>query len=191
MDIILASASPRRKDLLRLITTDFKVIPSKQDEIVSDIIASDIVISLSKQKAEEIAETVLTGVIIGADTIVSLGSEILGKPKNAEDAKRMLSLISGKEHSVFTGITIIKKQENSIVKKSFFEETRVIVNELSVLDIEKYLATGEPMDKAGAYGIQGKFSVFIKGIKGDYNNVVGLPVSRLYRELNALNINQK
>jgi MAF protein len=189
MDIILASASPRRKELLGLITTDFKIIPSKKDEIVSDTIASDIVISLSKQKAEEVAETILTGIIIGADTVVSLGNEILGKPKNADDAKRMLSLISGKEHSVFTGITIIKKQENSIVKKSFFEETKVIVSELSILEMEKYIGTGEPMDKAGAYGIQGKFSVFVKGIKGDYNNVVGLPVSRLYRELNTLNVN--
>ena len=187
--IILASGSPRRKEILSKICVNFEVIKSDVDELITKEEPNDIVIELSLQKACDIAEKIEEdALIIGSDTVVACGKRILGKPKNREDAYNMISMIEGKKHQVYTGVTLIrlKKAENgSILQESrtFSEGTDVSFYPLTKEEIRSYIATGEPMDKAGAYGIQGKAAVFVKEIKGDYNNVVGLPIARLYQEL--------
>ena len=122
-------------------------------------------------------------VILGADTVVTFENEILGKPRDEEDAKRMLELLSGNTHSVFTGVTMIIVREGRREIRSFFEETKVTMYPLKEEQILSYIRTGEPMDKAGAYAIQGKCAIYIKGIEGDYNNVVGLPLARIFQEM--------
>ena len=125
-------------------------------------------------------------VLLGADTLVCLGTEILGKPCDRADAARMLRLLSGQVHQVYTGVTLIEVcADGSLREKSFYEETNVHVCQMTKDEIASYVATGEPLDKAGAYGIQGTFSIYVSGIEGDYFNVVGLPVSRLYHEFAA------
>ncbi len=176
--LILASKSPRRQELLKFITTDFTVKSADADETLpKGITPSDAVVTLSKIKALPLKNS--NDIIIGADTVVSIDGEILGKPKNRQNAEDMLKRLSGKTHSVFTGITIIKGERET----SFYEETKVTFHHLTDEEIKKYIQTEEPMDKAGAYGIQGYGSLLVKKIDGDYFNVVGLPVSRLYREL--------
>lgn len=176
--LILASKSPRRQELLKFITTDFTVKSADADETLpKGITPSDAVVTLSKIKALPLKNS--NDIIIGADTVVSIDGEILGKPKNKQNAEDMLKRLSGKTHSVFTGITIIKGEKET----SFYEETKVTFHPLTDEEIKKYIQTEEPMDKAGAYGIQGYGSLLVKKIDGDYFNVVGLPVSRLYREL--------
>lgn len=176
--IILASGSPRRKELLGLITEDFCVRVSDADETLpKGIEPHDAVLQLSRIKAEAVNDGCHT--VIGADTVVALDGLILGKPTDEEHAYEMLCTLSGRTHSVFTGVTI----RSGTQCVSFYEETAVTFYELSPEEIRSYIATGEPMDKAGSYGIQGKGSLFVKGIQGDYFNVVGLPISRLYREL--------
>ena len=144
---------------------------------------------LSRQKAEDIAglhrgEPVI---VLGADTVVAADGKILGKPKNREDAVRMIKLLQGRSHQVYTGVTLVFCGENSSQNTSpvitFFEETEVCVFPMTDRQVEAYVDTKEPMDKAGAYGIQGKFAAYVKGIVGDYNNVVGLPVGRVCQEL--------
>lgn len=186
--IILASGSPRRKELLRMISDEFQVIVSECEEIVTSIIPEEITKELSRQKAEAVVSgehDTSDAIIIGADTVVSIGREILGKPKDREDACRMISMLSGKHHQVSTGITMIKTDQNGKIvrRKSFVETTLVKVAVLTQEEIGAYINTDEPYDKAGAYGIQGLFGKYIEGIEGDYNNVVGLPVHRLYAEL--------
>ena len=127
-------------------------------------------------------------VIIGADTAVSFGGQILGKPKDEADAWRMLSLLQGQSHRVYTGVTLLVCQNGSVRECSFFEETKVVVYPMEKEELSWYIRTGEPFDKAGGYGIQGRFSVFIREIHGDYDNVVGLPAARLYQELKNLGI---
>ena len=181
--IILASKSPRRKELLSIITAEFEVIPAVGEERADrSLPPSEYVRELAYHKAAEIAALHPEDTVIGADTVVSVDGEILGKPKDCEDAGRMLSLLSGKEHSVFTGACIICKDRNA----AFSEETKVRFFELSAKEIEDYIATGEPFDKAGAYGIQGIGALLVSGITGDYYNVMGLPVGRLSRELKAI-----
>lgn len=176
--MILASKSPRRKELLSLITSDFTIKSAQVDEALPNGISpSDAVLYLSKIKAKPFKHCGET--VIGADTVVAIDGKILGKPKNADDAFDMLRLLGGKTHSVFTGVTIIKNG----VEKSFYEETRVTFYELDDEEINAYISTNEPFDKAGAYGIQGKGSLLVKKIDGDYFNVVGLPVAKLAREL--------
>ncbi len=178
--MILASKSPRRIELLKLGGYDFEIIPAVSDEIVPDgLLPSDVVSYLSKQKASEIANQHKNDIVIGADTIVAIDDIILGKPHDEKDAFDMLKMLSGKTHSVFTGVTIIRADKIL----TFFEETKVQFYELSDKEIIDYIATNEPMDKAGAYGIQEKGSMLVKQICGDYFNVVGLPLSRLVREL--------
>ncbi len=180
--LILASKSPRRCELLKFITSDFVIKSADVDETLpKGISPSDAVLYLSRIKAEPFQNE--KDVIIGSDTVVAINGEILGKPKNDENAKEMLKMLSGKSHSVFTGVTIITPKE----KKSFFCETKVKFFDLSDEEIENYIKTGESKDKAGAYGIQGFGSVLVEKIDGDYFNVVGLPVSRLYRELKSTN----
>ena len=127
--------------------------------------------------------------VIGADTVVAFEDKILGKPKDEEDAKRMLFMLAGKRHSVYTGVSVMLiDKDGKAGIHTFYEKTDVVVCDMKEEEIDRYIATGEPLDKAGAYGIQGRFAIHIKEIIGDYNNVVGLPVSRLYQELLSIGI---
>lgn len=186
MDIILASKSPRRKELLSQIGIEYRCMPSDKEEVITKSCPYEVVQELSVQKARDIEEKcVITEdtIIIGADTIVACDEKILGKPENEDDAFEMLRLISGRQHQVYTGVTVIFKSGRIRKEITFSEKTDVFVKALSEDDIKSYIATNEPMDKAGAYGIQGMFARHIDKINGDYNNVVGLPVARLFNEV--------
>ena len=179
--IILASKSPRRRELLGLCGVEFDVKTTEADETLPENISpEEAVCMLSRIKAEALSDK--ENIIIGADTVVAVDNEILGKPKDREDAILMLSKLSGRAHSVYTGVTLMKGDE--VI--TFCEETKVEFYELSRKEIEDYVATGECDDKAGSYGIQGLGGLLCRGIEGDYNNVVGLPVARLFRELKKL-----
>ena len=184
MSLILASASPRRRELLSLITPDFTVIPAAGEENADKTLPPHLLVQeLARQKAAEVAALHPHDTVIGADTLVFSGTEIMGKPTDAADAKRMLTLLSGSVHTVITAVSIA---QNGQTVKTFAQETEVEFFPLTEEEITAYIATGEPMDKAGAYGIQDKGAMLVKGITGDYYNVMGLPVGRLYRELRAL-----
>lgn len=185
MKIILASASPRRKELLTLAGFEYEVVVSQCEETLPDGITPDKAVEeLARQKAEDVFNRNPDCMIIAADTVVALGNTILGKPKDEEDAFNMLSSLSGKTHTVYTGVCIKSKDKTDI----FHVATQVEFYELSDKEIKEYIATKEPMDKAGAYGIQGKGFVLVKGIHGDYFNVVGLPLSETVRHLNKFNV---
>lgn len=176
--LILASKSPRRKELLSIITDDFIIKSADADESLPDGVSPDKAVEyLSRIKAEPFAND--SDTVIGADTVVCADGKILGKPYDRQNAFDMLKSLSGKEHSVFTGVTIIKGKRT----KTFSVETRVKFFSLTDAQIESYIDTGEPFDKAGAYGIQGKGSLLVERISGDYFNVVGLPVGKLARAL--------
>lgn len=180
---ILASGSPRRKELLSLITDEFEILVSGCDEFVPDgTPAEKVPAILAEQKALAVSKLRPNDTVIGSDTVVVLNNEIFGKPKDKSHAHFMLKALSGKKHFVYTGVAVA---ENGSVR-SFVQKTEVEFYELSDETIEKYISTGEPMDKAGAYGIQGKGSVLVKGIVGDYFNVMGLPVAETARFLNLL-----
>ena len=209
--LILASGSPRRKELLERLGYDFEVIVSSAEENYTSTKPEEIVKELSYIKAKDIWEretshVKFTGVcenessytkssgmcesetgsdiiVLGADTIVASNGKVMGKPDSTEDAYKMIDGIQGDTHQVYTGVTIIWGEDDYI---SFAEKTDVEVYPMQKDEIEAYIATGEPMDKAGAYGIQGEFGKFIKAIKGDYNNVVGLPLGRVYQELKEI-----
>lgn len=179
--IILASKSPRRQELLKFITEDFTVKTAEVDETLpKNIEPQDAVLYLSKIKTQPFKNE--NDIVIGADTVVAIDGKILGKPRDTADARDMLRLLSGKTHSVFTGVTIIKNK----TVQSFYCETRVTFFELSNEEIDRYISTGEPLDKAGAYGIQGYGSLLVEKIDGDYFNVVGLPVSKVNRLLTKI-----
>ncbi len=181
MKIILASASPRRKELLTLAGIEYEVVVSQCEEILPDGITPDKAVEeLARQKAEDVFARNKDAMIIAADTVVALGNTILGKPKDEDDAFSMLSSLSGKRHTVFTGVCIKTKDKTDI----FHVATEVEFYKLSEKEIKDYIATKEPMDKAGAYGIQGKGFVLVKGIHGDYFNVVGLPLAETVRHMN-------
>ena len=181
--LVLASASPRRQELISLINEDVIICPSSVDESYStDINAEAVPEMLAVRKALAVSQKHPNDTVIGCDTSVIIGNEILGKPKDSEDAKRMLKLLSGKTHKVITGCAIFKGGKSV----SFSETTEVTFYALSDTDIEDYIATNEPNDKAGAYGIQGKGSLLVKKIDGDYFNVVGLPVARLNKVLKMI-----
>ncbi len=185
--IVLASASPRRKELLNQVGLNPVIEPSGIEEIITTTIPKEAVIELSLQKAEDVAKKQLPGtVVIGADTVVAAGGKILGKPKTHEEAFEMIDSFQGKTHNVFTGVTLILCGENKMTVRSFAEQTDVHVYPMTQEEIRSYAEEEEPMDKAGAYGIQGRFAAFIKGIDGDYSNVVGLPVGRVYQELKKI-----
>lgn len=200
--MILASASPRRKELLEQIGAEFVICPAKGEEVITETNPSAVVMELSRQKAEEVAYGVLIYneqhadlatpqdiLVIGADTVVAYENQILGKPKDEEDARRMLTMLSGKTHSVYTGVTFVFiDKEGRTGEHCFFEKTDVCMYPLKEEEIDRYIQSGDPMDKAGSYGIQGRFAIHIKEICGDYNNVVGLPVARLYQELQKLGV---
>ena len=178
--MILASASPRRKELLALAGFEFDVVTSSVDEIIDpELQPHELVVSLASQKAKAVASKYTDKTVIGADTVVVLDGKVLGKPKNEQDAVDMLKALSGKTHEVYTGVYLV----NGGKEKGFYECTKVKFCTLSDEQISAYVATGEPMDKAGSYGIQGKGCVLVEGIEGDYFNVVGFPVSRFCREL--------
>ncbi len=180
--IILASKSPRRRELLSFITTDFTVKSADVDETLPQGITPDKAVEyLSKIKAQPLKNE--TDIVIGADTVVALDGKILGKPRDKADAFATLRMLSGREHSVFTGVSVIKGEKI----ETFSVQTKVKMFELTDEEIEEYIATGEPFDKAGSYGIQGKGSLLVEKIDGDYFNVVGLPISRLNRVLKLFN----
>lgn len=208
--LVLASASPRRRELLSQIGLEFTVMPSTKEENANTTEAGALVQELSRQKAvdiweqlsggqgqnpdadqeqiaEETQEPNLNGkrqpelLVIGADTVVCCEGKILGKPHSREAAAEMLTALQGRSHEVYTGVTLYSQSETV----TFFECTQVEFYPMTEVEISEYIDSKEPMDKAGAYGIQGLGARFVKGIRGDYNNVVGLPVGRLYQELKS------
>ena len=188
--IILASASPRREEILGLLGVRFTVAPSDFDE--SGVIQwppEEHVLASSTGKAAFIACRIPDGIVIGADTIVVVDEAILGKPADAEDARRMLRLLSGRSHYVYTGLCVMKRAGDETVRTlRDYVRTEVRFGDLADDIIDAYVATMEPLDKAGAYGIQERGSVLVEGIVGDYFNVVGLPIYRLSQMLHELGI---
>ena len=179
--MILASQSPRRRELLSLITSDFQIIPSVGEENIPEGTSpEEAVLLLSRQKAAEIYSEYKNETIIAADTVVTIDGKILGKPQNEQDAAEMLRMLSGRVHSVFTGVCVMFANGRS---ENFAEQTAVEFYPLSDEEIAAYIATGEPMDKAGAYGIQERGALLVKRIEGDFYNVMGLPIARLSRFL--------
>ena len=188
LTVVLASASPRRTELLEQGNIKHVVMPSHSEEVITSQVPSQVVEELSAQKAEDVYqqyEKKNAGdfLVIGSDTVVAADGKILGKPKDKEEAYQMISMLQGKAHQVYTGVTLLIKKDGKKIRKTFHECSDVHVYPMCKEEIREYIATGEPMDKAGAYGIQGRAAIFVKGIQGDYNNVVGLPVGRLYQEL--------
>ncbi len=211
--LVLASGSPRRRELLAFMGYEFQVIVSEINESITKTEPAEVVEELSRQKAMDVYriykekygnncnsrsdknELTDTVIIIGADTVVAADGRILGKPGSKEEAYEMLHTLQGCSHEVYTGVTLIKHKADKCVAlpdvalpeiKTFHECTKVIFYPMRDSEIWDYIDTKDPMDKAGAYGIQSGAARFIKGIEGDYNNVVGLPVARLYHELQRL-----
>lgn len=218
--IILASASPRRRELLTQIGLDFDIVVSETEEKITSTEPAKVVEELSAQKAEAVweklcstaasqgsvtnaerldegsevfeseqtsGETTMTDtLVLGADTVVTCDGKILGKPADTEAAAAMLTMLQGRGHEVYTGVTILYEQNGERKTLTFHEKTIVHFYPMTDAQIREYVATGDPMDKAGAYGIQGLCARYISGIVGDYNNVVGLPVGRVYQELHGL-----
>jgi len=187
MRYILASASPRRKELLEQIGLSFQVITGDTEEIITKDKPGEIVMELATVKAESIFKNNTKAVVLGADTIVALDDEILGKPANQDEAYKMIKNIQGRKHAVYTGVCLVYTEAGEKKISCFYEKTDVEVYSMDEAEIMAYISTIEPYDKAGGYGIQGPFAAYIKGIEGDYNNVVGLPVGRVYQELKKIN----
>lgn len=187
--VILASGSPRRRELLQQIGVEFQVHVSDVEEKADTEEPGLLVQELSGQKAEavfcEMSAEADRLLVIGADTVVACDGKILGKPKDFGQAAAMLGRLQGREHEVYTGVTLLYREGRAAetIRRSFYEITRVSFYPMSEKEIEEYVATKDPLDKAGAYGIQGMCARYISGISGDYNNVVGLPVGRLYQEI--------
>ena len=188
MRLILASASPRRRELLEMLgVKSLEVIPALGEELPHpELSPAELVSELSRAKASEVAAAVddPEALIIGADTVVSIDNAVLGKPKDAADAHRMLRILSGRTHEVFTGVTVLRGDEVCTA----YERTAVRFRALTEGEIDAYIATGEPLDKAGAYGAQGKASLFVEGIEGDFFNVMGLPLCLLGKILGKLGV---
>lgn len=185
--LVLASASPRRQDLLRSLGLEFDIIPSQIEEITDKQDPADIVLFLSLAKAQEVAQKLPANsqpvLVLGSDTIVVLAAEVLGKPQSKEEAFQMLMRLSGKEHQVYTGVSIVELPLGS--SRSCYRASSVFFRRISPEEARFYVETGEPMDKAGAYALQGIASAFVERIEGCYSNIIGLPVSdtvRLLRE---------
>jgi septum formation protein len=184
-ELILASASPRRAELLRQIGIPFRQVVSGVDEDLQDPAEPDQhVRTLSRRKAEDVAGRMSSGIVLGADTIVVLDEHILEKPADEKQAAEMLAMLSGRTHEVYTGLTLIDAARSESV--SHVEVTEVTFRELTSEEIDAYVATGEPLDKAGAYGIQERGALLVSGIRGCYFNVVGLPLAGLMRVLDGL-----
>lgn len=184
MKIILASASPRRKELLEQLGLRFEIQISDVEERVTQKEPAKVVEELSAQKAKAVFDKTKGNVlVIGADTVVALGEKILGKPKDEKEAAEMLGVLQSKDHWVYTGVTCYVRTKTGELTRTFSEGTRVSFYPMTQEEIKSYVETKEPMDKAGAYGIQGIGAKFVREINGDYNNVVGLPIGRLYQEM--------
>lgn len=189
--LILASASPRRLEIIKKLGAPVEVKVSGADEQVDITQPEKLVLELSRRKALSVMEDMESGgirepiCIIGADTVVSLDGDILGKPADKEEAFRMLRALSGRTHRVYTGVSIVCPAGGI---SSFYEMTEVDFIELTDSEIHEYIASGDPLDKAGAYGVQSGAARFVSGIRGDFYNVMGLPLSRLYRELKNIGI---
>lgn len=184
--IILASKSPRRRELLSQIGMEYECIVSDADENADKNDPGEFVSELARRKAHAVVDKCShdSHIIIGADTVVVKDGNILGKPSDEADARRMLLDLQGNAHQVYTGVCLLYIKEGDIVEEDVFEErTTVHMYRMTDEEIEEYVKTGEPMDKAGSYGIQGIGASFIKCIEGDYNNIVGLPVARIYQQL--------
>lgn len=195
MDILLASASPRRRELLKQIGVEFTVIPANGEEIITKSEPSEVVMELAAAKAGEICDGRIAGkrnrhdaLVIGADTVVVCDGQILGKPKDESGARKMLTMLSGRTHEVYTGVALFLWKQGAATRKIFYEKTEVTMYPIRGFEVRAYIDSGEPMDKAGAYGIQGLGAKFIRKINGDYNNVVGLPLARIYQEMAELGI---
>ena len=177
MEIVLASASPRRRELLSLITEHFTVCPADADETLRDAPLGEEVTRLSRLKAEAVQAQYPNAVCIGSDTMVTIDGLRLGKPKDADEAASMLRRLRGRTHEVLTGLAVLTPDGGA---HTLHTCTRVTFRDFAEDELAAYLATGEPLDKAGAYGIQGHSALLIKGIEGDYYSVMGLPVAPLY-----------
>lgn len=188
--IILASASPRRRELLKNAGIDFTVIPAQGEEKITSQEPGDAVQELAYGKAFSVAKALQCPeegtLVIGADTVVVYENKILGKPDDEEDAVRTLKKLQGSTHQVYTGVSILVRKGSIWISRTFAECTEVEFYPVSEEEICAYVKTGEPMDKAGSYGIQGLWGIYVKGIRGDYNNVVGLPVAKLLQEIKKL-----
>ncbi|MCL5019448.1 MAG: Maf family protein [Patescibacteria group bacterium] len=185
--IILASSSPRRKQVLEQVGLNFTVeVSDYEEKPISGVKPHEFVETLSFGKAKAVAKNHEDAIIIGADTIVVLNNQILGKPKTKEDARGMLKKLSGNTHSVFTGFTIIDTKNNKTITNHV--ETKIRFRNLSGKEISKYVETEEPMDKAGAYGVQDRGALFVEYIEGDYSSVMGLPILKIFEVLKTLGI---
>ena len=187
--IILASGSPRRKELLLQIGIVPEIIVSHVEEKITSDIPAEVVMSLAEQKAVDVAKEMPEGtVILGSDTVVAADGKILGKPKSHEEAYEMIRRLAGRSHQVYTGVCLVKKgpegEADTVV--SFYDETDVNVYPMTEKEIREYADSEEPMDKAGSYAVQGFFARYIDGLKGSYANVMGLPVHLVYQELKKL-----
>lgn len=189
--IVLASGSPRRKELFEQIGVKFEIKTSEKEEVITSSNPKDVVKELSGMKAWDVAEGVEgPAIIIGADTVVAYDGKILGKPKDKADAVRMITDFAGDEHYVYTGVCILIKEADGTTQEiSFAEGTKVSVYGMTGEEIVSYVESGEPMDKAGAYAIQGKFAPYIREIEGDYYNIVGFPIAGIYQRLKEAGIN--
>lgn len=191
--IVLASASPRRRALLALMGLTFQVLPSEKEEIVTGDSPEEIVKNLSFQKAEDVTARLSRTaqedgqepdvIVIGSDTIVVCDGDVMGKPHTEEEAFAMLQRLQGRSHVVYTGVTVMSRENNKITHDTFAKSAVVTVHAMDDAEIRAYIAKGESMDKAGAYGIQGSFAVFVDSVEGEYNTVLGLPVAALYQAL--------
>jgi len=179
MELILASCSPRRREMFALIGLDYKVIPSDADENIPPCSPDKFVEELSLRKAAAVKKHHPGACVVGSDTIVAIDGEIIGKPVNEEDAFRILSRLSGNTHTVYTGLAVLTDDSTEVLHDC----TRVTFAKLSEQEIRDYIASGEPMDKAGAYGIQGPAGVFVERVEGCYFTVIGLPLPKLYQAL--------
>ncbi len=182
MKIVLASSSPRRKELLQTAGINFEIDVEGVDEVPQGDTPEEKVCSIAAQKCRPVAARRPNDCVIGAETVVSVDGDILGKPHDREDAKNMLRRLSGREHTVYTGVCISAHGKETV----FSEATKVKFFDLTDKEIADYVLSGEPMDKAGAYGIQGLGCTLVEGIGGDYFNVVGLPVARVVREIKKI-----
>ncbi len=183
--LILASGSPRRKELLEQIGYEPVVMKSTIEEVITKTVPEEVVMELSSQKCLDVAGKIKEeAVVLGADTIVVRDGEILGKPGSEEEAVEMLRSLQGRDHQVYTGVALARTSAEGIGNTETFAVcTEVTVSPMTEQEIRSYVETGDPMDKAGAYGIQGIFAKHVEKIRGDYNNVVGLPVAAVYERL--------
>ncbi len=189
--LILASESPRRREIMDIMGISYEIKPANVIEEVEETDPSRMVQALASKKVKYIVDNLETDqdtIIIGADTMVFCHGQALGKPKDKKDAVRMLQLLSGDVHEVYTGVYIIIRKGAEEIPVSFAVSTRVNVQPLTSGQIDDYIESGEPMDKAGAYAIQGRFGIFISSIEGEYNNIVGLPIAHIYRRLWELGV---